>query len=227
MKVLNMKKAIGYIRVSGKGQLKGDGFARQIKAIKGCAKKKSYELVKIYKEKGVSGTLKSRPALSNMIMDISKANSDIDLILIERVDRLARDLMIQENIINDIKKQDVHLISVTDGDLLEDDPTRKLVRQVLGAIAEYDKTMTVLKLRAARQRKKELTGKKVEGAKSTQELKPDLIQALKKLRRKPRNGKRLSLFKIAESLNQQGFTTAKNKMITVSNIKGIIYNGGL
>jgi len=26
-----MEKAFGYVRVSGKGQVKGDGFARQIK----------------------------------------------------------------------------------------------------------------------------------------------------------------------------------------------------
>ena len=58
-----------------------------------------------------------------------------------------------------MNKNDVSIISVTDGDLLENDPTRKLVRQGLGAIAEYDKEMTVQKLRAARNRKKILSGK--------------------------------------------------------------------
>ena len=37
-------------------------------------------------------------------------------------------------------------------DLLQDDPSRKLMRQIFGAIAEYEKTMIVLKLRGARQR---------------------------------------------------------------------------
>jgi DNA invertase Pin-like site-specific DNA recombinase len=35
---------------------------------------------------------------------------------------------------------------------LQDDPSRKLMRQIFGAIAEYEKTMIVLKLRGARAR---------------------------------------------------------------------------
>ena len=84
----------------------------------------------------------------------------VKTILIEKVDRLARDLMIQETIINDLQKKGFDLISVVEGDdLLSGDPTRKLVRQVLGAIAEYDETMTVLKLRTARERIRARDGK--------------------------------------------------------------------
>ena len=44
------------------------------------------------------------------------------------------------------------LLSVAEPDLLQDDPSRKLMRQIFGAIAEYEKTMIVLKLRGARMR---------------------------------------------------------------------------
>jgi hypothetical protein len=43
-------------------------------------------------------------------------------------------------------------------DLCIDDPSRKLLRQIFGSIAEYEKTMLVLKLRGARQRKRKATG---------------------------------------------------------------------
>jgi DNA invertase Pin-like site-specific DNA recombinase len=74
------------------------------------------------------------------------------LVLIEKLDRLARDLMVQETIIGDLRKNGFEIISVAEPDLCSDDPSRKLVRQVFGAIAEYERAMIVLKLRAARQR---------------------------------------------------------------------------
>jgi len=95
--------------------------------------------------------------------------------------------MVQENLLHDLKKYGVSVLSATDGDLLKDDPTRKLVRQVLGAIAEYDKTMLVLKLKASRDRTRTKTGK-CEGRKSYHESNPELIAEIKRLRRKPRNG---------------------------------------
>jgi DNA invertase Pin-like site-specific DNA recombinase len=81
------------------------------------------------------------------------------LVLVEKLDRLARDLMIQETIIGDLRKNGFELISVMEPDLLQDDPSRKLMRQVFGAIAEYEKTMIVLKLRGARARARSKNGR--------------------------------------------------------------------
>ena len=217
-----MKKAYGYIRVSGKGQLEGDGLIRQEKAIRDYAKANNIEISYIYKELGVSGTLINRPALTEMMLDLESDESDVKVVLIERIDRLARDLMIQENILHDLKKNGIEIISATDGDLLEDDPTRKLVRQVLGAIAEYDKTMTVLKLKAARDRIRKVKGK-CEGRKSYQEVNPDLINEIKILRRKPKNKKRLSLNETLTTLQEKGYKTATGKDLNLTILKNIIY----
>ena len=47
----------------------------------------------------------------------------------------------------------IELVAVdSPGSFLDDTPTARLVRQVLGAIAEFDKAMTVAKLRGARER---------------------------------------------------------------------------
>jgi hypothetical protein len=58
-------------------------------------------------------------------------------------------------------------------------------------IAQYDKQMTVLKLRAARERKKARTGK-CEGRKSLAEVAPEVLAELKRLRRKPKGGRPMS-----------------------------------
>ncbi len=59
----------------------------------------------------------------------------------------------------DFRKHGFEIVSVHEPDLCIDDPTRKLMRQIMGAIAEYDKTMLVLKLKAARARIRAKTGR--------------------------------------------------------------------
>jgi len=48
---------------------------------------------------------------------------------------------------------------------IEDNPTAELVRQVLGAISQFDKAQLVMKLKAARDRKSAKQGKRIEGRK--------------------------------------------------------------
>jgi len=153
-------------------------ITRQEKAIQDYAELNGITIEKIYREEGVSGTLQDRPALAQMMVSLEQNGFGVKTILIEKVDRLARDLMIQEAIINDLQKKGFDLISAVEGDdLLSGDPTRKLVRQVLGAIVEYDKTMTVLKLRTARERIRARDGK-CEGRKGYSEVAPDVTPLL-------------------------------------------------
>jgi DNA invertase Pin-like site-specific DNA recombinase len=83
-------------------------------------------------------------------------------------------------------------------------PTAKLVRQVLGAIAEFDKAMTVAKLRGARDRKRKTQGK-CEGWKSLAEMHPAVVREAKRLgRASPKSGERRSLRKISTELAKIG-----------------------
>jgi DNA invertase Pin-like site-specific DNA recombinase len=156
--------ALAYLRVSGKGQVHGDGFARQLEEIKQYARAHDIRIVKVFREEGVSGAteLENRPALMSLFAALMENGTK--LVLIEKLDRLARDLMVQETIIGDLRKRGFDLVSVMEPDLLQKDPTRILMRQIFGAIAQYEKAMIVAKLRGARQRRKAATGR-CEGAK--------------------------------------------------------------
>jgi DNA invertase Pin-like site-specific DNA recombinase len=88
--------------------------------------------------------------------------------------------MVQETIIADLRKDGFELISVHEPHLCCDDPTRKLTRQIMGAIAEYDRAMIVMKLRAARQRKRTREGR-CEGRKPYGPS-PGEIETLEKIR---------------------------------------------
>ena len=63
------RKAYGYVRVSGKGQLRGDGFVRQQLAIEDYAKRNGIPIVKTFKERAVPGAteLENRPVLMALL----------------------------------------------------------------------------------------------------------------------------------------------------------------
>jgi len=151
--------AFSYLRVSGKGQLEGDGFTRQREAIELYAKANDIEIIRTFEEEGVSGKtdLENRPALTDLIASLDVNSTK--LVLVERLDRLARFLTVPESILQDLKRRQFDLVSVTEPDLCSDDPTRTLMRQVLGAFSEYERSMIVLKLRGARQRMKKKSGR--------------------------------------------------------------------
>jgi DNA invertase Pin-like site-specific DNA recombinase len=159
-------KAFGYVRVSGKGQVAGDGFVRQEKAIRDYAAANGIEIAKVYQEKGVCGEMETmdRPAFIEMVEAL--LSNGVRTVIVEKLDRLSRHLMTQEACIQDFANQGLTMKSAdpAEFDLMADDPSRVLVRQIMGAIAQYDKAMLVAKLRAARNRKK-ATGVRVEGQK--------------------------------------------------------------
>lgn len=159
-----MRKAFGYLRVSSNGQVDGDGFPRQRENIIRWASANDVEIVQWFEEKGISGTIADRPALSDMMVELM--SDGVRLVVIEKLDRLARDQMVQETIIQALLKQGFEIMSAHAGeqDLCGNDAGRKLMRTIMGAIAEYDKTMIVLKTRAARQRIRN-TGIRCEGRK--------------------------------------------------------------
>ncbi len=214
--------AFAYLRVSGKGQIAGDGFTRQETAIRKHAAENGMNIVRLYKEKGVSGAITNRPVLAEMMLDMEEDCSGVKTIIIERLDRLSRDLMVQESIIADLQKHDYSLVSATDPDnLLSNDPTRVLIRQILGAIAQYDKAMTVQKLWVARERKRLKNGK-CEGRKGYSELAPEIIAEIRKLNRKPRKGRRRSRQEICDILNEKGFLTITGKAFSPMIISNIL-----
>ncbi len=195
-----MQKAFAYLRVSGKGQIEGDGFTRQLSAIKVYAAKHNVKIMRVFREEGVSGTkeLENRPALLDLMTALH--SNGVKLVMVEKLDRLARDLMVQETIIGDLRKNGFDLVSVSEPDLLQDDPSRKLMRQIFGAISEYEKTMIVLKLRGARMRQKAKTGR-CEGAKPYGTLPGEaaVVERMKALR-----AEGTGFDRIAAKLNEDG-----------------------
>lgn len=149
-----MTDVFAYLRVSGRSQVRGDGFHRQFIAIRQYCQAHQLRIVRIFKERGVSGTkeLDDRPALSELFAALEE--DGIKSVVVEKLDRMARDLMVQETIMADMQKHSYTLLSTAEPDLCSQDPSRVLIRQIFGALAQWERAMIVMKLRGARQRKK-------------------------------------------------------------------------
>ncbi len=221
-----MTKAIAYLRVSGKGQINGDGFPRQRDAIRRYATTHGLTVAEEYRDEGVSGTkdLDGRDGLSDLMIRLR--SNGVRLVLVERADRLARDLMVSEVILGQFRTLGVSVIAADSGTDLtagDDDPTRVLIRQVLGAVAQFEKSVIVAKLRAARLRKRKATGR-CEGRKpfGTKPGEAETVALIRRLRRKPRGGERLSYDAIAARLNAEGVPTRTGKPWAGATVCGIL-----
>lgn len=153
-------KLIGYCRVSTENQKEEGTIDLQVKDIKRFADNNNYELVETFCDNGVSGSLewyerKGMLAMFNYI----EAHKNIDGVLIYKLDRLARDLRIQENIIYDLQeKQKKTIISIKEPDLDSKDITRVLFRQMLSAVAQYERGLITMRMTNGRLKKAEKGG---------------------------------------------------------------------
>ncbi len=129
-------KAVGYIRVSTEGQVK-DGFGLDVQkeAIEKYAQGRGMNSILFYEEKGQSGAVEDRPALAELRADIE--DGQINTVIILRLDRLARDLLLQETIISDFQKHGATIHSIEEPNLCSSDPSRILFRQIMGAVNQY------------------------------------------------------------------------------------------
>jgi hypothetical protein len=105
---------------------------------------------------------------------------------------------------------------------VEDTPTAVLVRQVLGAVAEFEKTTPVAKLAAARRRKRMVTGNKVEGRKSHAEVRPVVVKLAKALARKKPKGGALSLRAISAALAEQGHLNERGRPFNPKSVAAML-----
>ncbi len=205
------KNALAYLRVSGRGQVNKGGFPRQRETVSKYAKAHGLKILAEYRDEGVSGAkeLGHRAGLAALLDHIE--SDGVQTVLVERADRLARDLMVSEVILSQFRDLGVSVVAADSGvDLTvsDNDPTRKLIRQVLGAVSEFEKSVIILKLRAARQRTKRLTGR-CEGRKpfGTYPGEAKTIERMKQLYRKPHKEQRMKFGTIARQLNKEGHPT--------------------
>jgi DNA invertase Pin-like site-specific DNA recombinase len=214
-------EAIGYMRTSsaanvGEGK---DSEARQRKAIEGYANTAGMVIVEWYYDGAVKGAdpIESRPGFAVLLARI--AGNGVRTIIVETASRFARDLMVQEVGFAMLRDLGIALIAAdSPSSFLDDGPTSKLIRQILGAVSEFDKAMTVAKLRGARDRVRRTKGK-CEGRKSYAERDPALVALAREIKNR---GGRVSLRQVSAELASKGFTTPSGVPYSASAVASML-----
>jgi DNA invertase Pin-like site-specific DNA recombinase len=194
-----MKTACAYYRTSSITNVGADkdSLKRQQEAVTGFARRNDIEIVHEYYDAAVSGAdaIDTRNEFKDMLAYM--LGNGARTILVETANRFARDLIVQETGYHMLKAQGIELIAVDAPDsFLSDTPTATLIRQILGAVAQFDKASLVLKLRGARERKKRETGH----CEGSPPVPRETIEAAKAAK-----ARGLSYRKVAAELVRQGF----------------------
>lgn len=225
-----MVKAYGYLRVSGLGQVDGDGFDRQKELISSFAGQAGIVIPRFYEERGISGAKgeEDRPAFQEMLTAI--LSNGVRTVIVERLDRLAREYRVQEELLVYLAAKGITLWNASTGENVTEavaaDPMKKALIQMQGIFAELEKSLIVKRLAAARARKRADNGK-CEGQKGWNEAAPErkeeILKIVKRMRRKPRNQGRPSTYQaIADFLNKEGLLTYNGKQWSAQAVQGFL-----
>jgi DNA invertase Pin-like site-specific DNA recombinase len=218
------KPAVAYLRTSSAANVGADKDSdkRQRAAIEAYAKQAGFTIVAEYYDKAVSGAdrIDQRPGFREMLQRL--ASNGAKTIIVESPDRFARDLAVQLAGHDMLKGLGIAIIPASAPDFFtEDTPTAILVRQVLGAIAQFEKASAVAKLAAARKRKREREGR-CEGRKPLSATKPEVVALARKLRRRKPKGGQLSLRGVASELAARGFLNERGKPYAAKSIASML-----
>lgn len=219
-----MKPVVGYTRVSGKGQLDGTGLDRQEESIRAFCKAQGFELGRIYQE-AFTGTDADRPEFLQMLEDL--LSNGCRTIIVESLDRLARDLSVQLQIIAILNAKGLTLYSANTGsnvtEAMLNDPMNKAMIQIQGVFAELDKSLIVRKLKKARESVRAQQGR-CEGRKPFGYYpgESEIVAQIKRLARKPRGGEPMKPQEIANQLNREKVPTRTGAPWSAKMIKNIL-----
>jgi DNA invertase Pin-like site-specific DNA recombinase len=204
--------AVAYFRTSSATNVGADKDSddRQRTACQAYAKAAGVKIIHEFYDAAVSGAdpIDARPAFIDMLK-YCQAN-EINQIVVETSSRFARDLGVQIVGHDMLRDLGIDLIAADSPQAFVDDqPTAVMMRQVLGAVSQFQKAELVAKLKSGRDRKREKTGK-CEGRKSWLEMDPDMITLVKRLaRRNPKTKRTKSLRQIAGEIANQGYVNSK------------------
>ncbi len=135
------QRVIGYTRVSTAEQVDGFGLDVQEAAIRTYCKAENLRLVAMVSDEGQSGSngLDDRRGLAEGLARIERGEATA--LVVYRLDRLARDLLLQETVHARLEAGGAAVLSVSEPAVEGDDATRVLVRQLLGGIAQYERAV--------------------------------------------------------------------------------------
>ena len=135
--------AYAYLRVSSEWQLiKWNWIEGQKWAIQDFAEREHIDIVKIFDDKWVSWKYANRPGLNEMLKSLKKENKNpdnpkINYIIVDDIDRIARDVWIRLDKKKEIENTGANIISLKQA--IEDTPESRLSTNITMATKQYER----------------------------------------------------------------------------------------
>jgi DNA invertase Pin-like site-specific DNA recombinase len=204
-------RLIGYTRSSDRREDR-ESHKAQEQRIRAWCRANGHRLVRVISEpSGTKGTTIKRPGWADALNALEDGQADG--VVVRDLERLSRDVLVQEQLLRDAWELDKEVLSTawSEEDLRDDpeDPTRRLIRIIIGAVHAHNRDMTVLRMHRGKRRKQQrggfLGGTPRYGYQATdKELLPDPAEqaAIRRIRRLHRDGR--SLREIVAALDAEG-----------------------
>lgn len=221
-----MKKAFAYYRKSIEREAE-KSIEGQKEEIHRYAKENNIDIIDEFEEVASSMTT-DREELNRLFEEL-EIHKDIDYVLVHRFDRMTRDIVGMGYVMSILKKGKTRLHSTTEDNDYEDDPTKLMMIMMKTYGAAMERIAIVERMQGARKRKKAAGGfiggtapmgyRAVlgSGKLEIEEREIPIVKEVFLLREKG-----LSMDKIAEKLNERGYTTRKNKNFYATTVSRIL-----
>src|SRR5437867_11115012 len=132
-----------YCRVSSKEQIEGTSLESQEMACMEYARSKNINILKIFIEQGESAKFADRTQLLELIDFCRQNKGNIEVLLVWKVDRFARNVGDHFSIKASLLKYGVRIVSVTEP--IDSNPEGKLMETILAGFAQFDNDIRAMR----------------------------------------------------------------------------------
>ncbi len=218
------KLIVAYLRVSTDAQTTGNGLAQQRAEISAYAAFHGIEIDEWVAD-AATGMTGSRESLD--LLKIQAETGKLGRIIIDRMDRLARDLAVSEALYTFFKSHNVEMTFVQQS--FSDTISGTLMRQMCAAIAQYQKSDLLIRMRSCKQAALK-NGKFIGGGVPfgySKGATPGVLEIDQKAARTVRYifelySLGLSSVKVAEKLNEMGYAAPRGGRFHNSTVLDIV-----
>lgn len=227
--MIDLKRAIGYIRVSTKQQddEKRYGVEVQRKEILSYADQHGYAIVD-WKIDKISGTAEDRPGLNEILYGDNVTNPPIEAVIIFKNDRLARDTKLYFYYLFTLEKRNIKLLA-TEEEFSEGNELANVYRALMQFVAEQERKNIALRTGKGRSIKAACGG--YSGGRRPYGYKVENKRLVIDETERPivefvfaESDKGTPMLHIADLLNNKGYRTRKGTTFQATSVRSILNN---